>query len=71
MVTQKAITCNSAQQKMLYAIAVIKRDIMQELVKQNVYEVNAASLTEDTNEEIAFLGSLTTDVTGCPWMTET
>lgn len=32
--------------------------------------MNIATLTTDTNEDIAFLDSLTSDVAGSPWMTE-
>ncbi|KAI5621586.1 hypothetical protein C0J50_18855 [Silurus asotus] len=37
---------------------------------KKVHEVNIATLTSDTMEDIAFLGSLTSDVPGSPWMTE-
>ncbi len=57
----KDAICNRCHKKGHYARA---------CKTKKVYEVNAAALTEDTNEEIAFLGSLTADVTGCPWMTE-
>ncbi len=57
----KDAICNRCHKKGHYARA---------CKTKNVYEVNAAALTEDTNDEIAFLGSLTADVTECPWMTE-
>ncbi len=53
----KDAVCNRCHKKEHYARA---------CKTKKVYKVNAATLTEDTNEEIAFLGSLTTDVTGCP-----
>jgi len=37
---------------------------------RKVYEVNIATLTADTNEDIAFLGSLMTKEAGSPWMTK-
>lgn len=37
---------------------------------KKVHEVNIATLTEDADEDIAFLGSVTTNVAGSPWMTE-
>lgn len=39
-------------------------------MSNKVYEVNIATLTSDTKKDIAFLGSLTSNVTGSPWMTE-
>nr|XP_055074185.1 uncharacterized protein K02A2.6-like [Misgurnus anguillicaudatus] len=37
---------------------------------KKVHEVNIATITEDADEDIAFLGSVTTNLAGSPWMTE-
>ncbi len=58
---EKDAICNRCHKKGLYARA---------CQTKTVYEVNAAALTEDTNEEIECFDSLTADVTGCPWKTE-
>lgn len=66
---QKGIASNNVQQWKQCAITTKKGHHVRVCRTKKLYEVNVAAVTKESDDEVAFLGSLSADAKAGPWMT--